>query len=211
MDDSGNGKIEPEELLYGLRDQGVEIERTEVEQIMLHFDKDGDGNVVFDEFLRALRGKMNQRRKNLVKLAFGQLDKTGDGVVTMEDLMSIYDVSENPDVINGILTPDQAFQEFAKVWDRDRSGSIHLDEFIDYYQDVSASIDNDDYFELMIRSASGTSPAARPIREHRQPSGAGDPRRRFAGGCGDPGRPRLGRQRLPGHQEEALHAGREEH
>ena len=153
MDDGGNGKIEPEEMLYGLRDQGVEVERNEIEQIMLHFDKDGDGSVIFDEFLRALRGKMNQRRKGLVKLAFGQLDKTGDGVVTMEDLMGIYDVSENPDVINGLLTPDQAFQEFAKVWDRDRSGSVHLDEFIDYYQDVSASIDNDDYFELMIRNA----------------------------------------------------------
>ena len=153
MDDGGNGKIEPEEMLYGLRDQGVEVERNEIEQIMLHFDKDGDGSVIFDEFLRALRGKMNQRRKGLVKLAFGQLDKTGDGVVTMEDLMGIYDVSENPDVINGLLTPDQAFQEFAKIWDRDRSGSVHLDEFIDYYQDVSASIDNDDYFELMIRNA----------------------------------------------------------
>ena len=153
MDDGGNGKIEPEEMLYGLRDQGVEVERNEIEQIMLHFDKDGDGSVIFDEFLRALRGKMNQRRKGLVKLAFGQLDKTGDGVVTMEDLMGIYDVSENPDVINGLLTPDEAFQEFAKVWDRDRSGSIHLDEFIDHYQDVSASIDNDDYFELMIRNA----------------------------------------------------------
>ena len=153
MYDGGNGKIEPEEMLYGLRDQGVEVERNEIEQIMLHFDKDGDGSVIFDEFLRALRGKMNQRRKGLVKLAFGQLDKTGDGVVTMEDLMGIYDVSENPDVINGLLTPDQAFQEFAKVWDRDRSGSVHLDEFIDYYQDVSASIDNDDYFELMIRNA----------------------------------------------------------
>ena len=33
------------------------------------------------------------------------------------------------------------------------SGSVHLDEFIEYYQDVSASIDNDDYFELMIRNA----------------------------------------------------------
>ena len=34
-----------------------------------------------------------------------------------------------------------------------RDNKITTDEFIDYYRDVSASIDEDDYFELMIRNA----------------------------------------------------------
>lgn len=39
-------------------------------------------------------------------------------------------------------------------WDtQDKDGIVTLDEFIDYYQDVSASIDDDGYFEHMMRSA----------------------------------------------------------
>merc|ERR1711957_787566 len=34
-----------------------------------------------------------------------------------------------------------------------KDGVVTKDEFIDYYRNVSASIDLDDYFELMIRNA----------------------------------------------------------
>jgi len=39
-------------------------------------------------------------------------------------------------------------------WDTLRpDGKIGMDEFCDYYTDVSASVDRDDYFELMMRNA----------------------------------------------------------
>jgi hypothetical protein len=34
-----------------------------------------------------------------------------------------------------------------------RDGKIELREFIEYYRNVAASIDNDQYFELMITNA----------------------------------------------------------
>jgi calcyphosin len=45
-------------------------------------------------------------------------------------------------------------KEFMKQWDRlDGDGMISIKEFEDYYKGVSSSIDDDDYFELMMRNA----------------------------------------------------------
>ncbi len=45
-------------------------------------------------------------------------------------------------------------REFMKKWDtQNADGIITLDEFIEYFKDVSASIDRDDYFELMMKNA----------------------------------------------------------
>lgn len=45
-------------------------------------------------------------------------------------------------------------REFLDTFDSiDKDGKVSPAEFIKYYGNVSSSIDNDDYFELMIRNA----------------------------------------------------------
>lgn len=52
------------------------------------------------------------------------------------------------------MTKDEILAEFLQQWDTlKKDGTVTLEEFEDYYKDVSASIDDDDYFELMIRNA----------------------------------------------------------
>ena len=106
-----------------------------------------------DELLVAVRGDLNPRRKSLVRLAFNVLDRDKTGVVTMEEMLSIYDVSSLPEVAAGKKSKAQAMKEFMAQWDRNHDGTITLEEFEEYYKGVSASIDGDDYFELMIRNA----------------------------------------------------------
>ena len=43
--------------------------------------------------------------------------------------------------------------EFTSAWDKSGDGTITWEEFLDYYRDISVGIDNEDYFELMIRNA----------------------------------------------------------
>jgi Ca2+-binding EF-hand superfamily protein len=97
---------------------------------------------------------MSSRRRSLILLAFDKLDADGSGQVTIEDLAMTYDTSKHPEVISGALSNEDALKEFLSQWDTiEQDGIVTKDEFLEYYKDVSASIDTDDYFELMIRNA----------------------------------------------------------
>ena len=74
-------------------------------------DRNKDGAVDFDEFMRALRGDLNEERLKYIHMAFDILDKTGDGIVTVDDIKGTYDVSGQPDVIDGSQTPEDAPKE----------------------------------------------------------------------------------------------------
>lgn len=105
--------------------------------------------------MRAIRGKMNLRRKQFVYYAFKALDSDGSGVIHADELASKYDCSKHPEVIKGEKTEEEVLKEFASQWDDENApdGKITLAEFLEYYKDISASIDSDEYFELMMRNA----------------------------------------------------------
>lgn len=75
-----------------------------------------------------------------------------DGLVKLDDIAKIYDVSYHPEVKSGKKTPIEAYKEFMSLWDTQvADGIVTLDEFTEYYADVSASIDGDDYFGFMMQ------------------------------------------------------------
>merc|ERR1711939_1293140 len=63
--------------------------------------------------------------------------------------------SVHPEVQAGRKTHGEVMKEFLGLWDSETApdGKVTYVEFTDYYRDISASIDSDDYFELMIRNA----------------------------------------------------------
>lgn len=154
MDDGGDGMLDHEDFKYGLKDYGVHLSDPEFKCLVQAFDENGDGLISFDEFLVNLRGPLNDRRKALISQAFAILDNTGDGRVTLADIEKVYNAREHPEVIAGKKTEKEVLQEFLQQWDKnDGDGIVTPDEFLEYYRDVSASVDDDDYFELMMRNA----------------------------------------------------------
>lgn len=97
---------------------------------------------------------MNPFRLSLIRKAYEKLDVNRDGSVKLDDIAQIYDVSRSPDVVNLKKDPMEVYKEFMKLWDTQvADGIVTFEEFCDYFRDVSASIDNDDYFALMMKNA----------------------------------------------------------
>lgn len=153
MDDNGNKMLDKQELKSGLQTYGINLNAMELDTLMHFFDTDKNGAIDVTEFMVGLRPTMSESRLALVKLAFLRLDKNPDGQITYDELRSVYKVDKHPAVIKGTKTPQQVLEEFSAAWNKNGDNVITEQEFIDYYKDISATIDNDAYFELMIRNA----------------------------------------------------------
>jgi len=154
MDEDGNRRIDKDELQIGLEHYGVYMDSKQIDELVGALDKDGSGKVNLTEFLIAIRGQINQRRQQMIDMAFKVLDNTGNGVITIDDIQNAYNVNHDPDVLAGRIPADAALENFLAQFDTiNRDGTVSKKEFTEYYRSISASIDNDDYFELMIRNA----------------------------------------------------------
>ena len=154
IDKNGNGFIEPDELFTGLNAFGIYLSHEEASDLLKSLDLNKDGLVSLDEFTVALRGDVNDYRKSYIRQAYKKLDVNRDGSVTLDDIAKLYDVSKNPDVVSGKKHPKDVYLEFMKQWDTQvPDGIITFDEFLEYFSFVSASIDSDQYFAEMMKSA----------------------------------------------------------
>lgn len=102
-----------------------------------------------------VRGQLNPRRRALVHMAFNVADSDGSGELTIDDLRGVYNASAHPEVIANKKTEEDVLLELLANFDVGgvKDNVVTLQEFESYYSNISAFVDNDDYFELMIRNA----------------------------------------------------------
>ena len=161
FDDNNSGTLDLPELTKAIRDFKVDLSPNEIKILFNILDVDQSGEVQYDEFLREIRGDMNESRKKLVNQAFSKLDLDGSGVIDFDEIKKLYNCKKHPDVISGKKTEDEVYTEFMETFQlhaalkgkgvKDRQ--ITREEWQEYYENISASIDRDDYFELMMNNA----------------------------------------------------------
>ena len=161
MDDDNSKNLSLEEFRKACKDYRVDIADGELDQLYRAFDRDRSGSVDYDELLRGLRGPMNSNRRALVGMAWDKLNKDGSEFIDIDDVRGVYDPTNHPDVRSGKKTADDVLNEFLETFELhhnlgDRSQMDHRvsrEEFDEYYNNVSASVDDDRYFELMMNNA----------------------------------------------------------
>jgi Ca2+-binding EF-hand superfamily protein len=122
--------------------------------LLEYLDTDQDGYVNYDEFLKGIRGKPNQKRQTFIDKAFLKFDKDGNGKITAADLRGVFNTLMHPKVQSGEMSEDEVFIQFLQNFgDKNKDGTITRDEWNDYYAAVSASIDNDDHFVNLMKTA----------------------------------------------------------
>jgi hypothetical protein len=129
----------------------LNLSDSDIKALFDAFDRNRDGAIDYDEFIRVLQGPMSNFRKKLVAQAFKKIDKDGSGFVDITDLKGVYNASRHPDVIQGKKTEDEVLLEFLETFEThhnicNRESPDHIvtqEEFEEYYNNISASIDND--------------------------------------------------------------------
>ena len=159
-DDNRSQTLDVAEFEKAMHDFRMGLNKKQVTTAWAIFDRDGSGELSYDEFLRCIVGEMNPRRVAVAKKAFAIMDKDKSGKIDINDIRQTYNAKQHPDVQSGKKTEDDILTEFLDTFEDhfadmkgqsdSRDGIIVMKEWLEYYNNVSMSIDRDDYFELMM-------------------------------------------------------------
>ncbi|XP_060552504.1 calcyphosin-like protein [Ruditapes philippinarum] len=159
MDTNFDKRLSFEELDTGLKEFGIDIINDDLWILFNHFDKDKNSEIDFLELVAKLRPPMALRRIEVTNEAFDSLDANKDGILSIEDLKIVYSVNakRHPKFISGEWTEEQVLRNFLDSIDTpgNPDGKVTREEFMNYYAGVSSTVDDDSYFDLMMRACYG--------------------------------------------------------
>ena len=104
---------------------------------------------------------MNEKRKKIIIQVFKLFDKNKNGTIDLDDIRESYNAKMHPDVILGKKTEEEILAEFLDTFEyqfnllndeKENENKINMEEFMDYYNNISFGIKDDDYFEEMIKN-----------------------------------------------------------
>ena len=147
-------RVEINLFFDGMKSFGIEFSKEEINNLLTLMDIDQDGKINFDELMIAIRGKPNVRRQAIIDKAFLKFDKDCNGFVTTKDLEAAYNAKAHPKVKAGQKKEEEATKEFLQNFgEKGPDGKVTRTEWNDYYSAISATIDNDEHFIILMKNA----------------------------------------------------------
>lgn len=96
---------------------------------------------------------MNSQLLVLVHRAFDRIDKRGTNAIDPQDLIANFNYENHPDVVTKKRSGEDVLKEFLDTFDVGGviPEKVTRDEFVNYYTNMNASINDDDYMEVILR------------------------------------------------------------
>uniref|UniRef100_A0A7S1IRI4 EF-hand domain-containing protein n=1 Tax=Eutreptiella gymnastica TaxID=73025 RepID=A0A7S1IRI4_9EUGL len=140
----------------------INLDAREMDMLMKHFDINGDGQLGVAEFITALRGSMSPQRKSWSNKVWMALPKAG-GRVALAALHRAYNAAAHPDVQAGRRTEEDVEARLQETFNgsTNPSGMVTKEDFECWCAGVSAGIDSDEYFVLLMNNCWGLAPPKR--------------------------------------------------
>ena len=150
------------EFVKFCHDYRIPISGKDINILFDEFDTNKNGEMNYEEFISAFIGEMCERRKRLITILFETFDKDKKGFVDLDEMRNAYCATNHPDVICGKKTEDEILAEYLdnlqyhfsllKSEKDQENNQINLDEFMAFFNNISAGIEDDDYFENVIKA-----------------------------------------------------------
>ena len=158
-DENNNKRLELNEFKKFIHNHRIPLTEEEIKKIFVTADIDNSGTIEYEEFVRMIAGTMNERRQKVVVSAFNKLDNKGQGKIEIDILRNSFDPSRHPETISGRKSKDEVLGEFLDTLDYhfellnendNKMRYITLNDFLEFYNYISMSIENDNAFEAML-------------------------------------------------------------
>ena len=131
-------------------------------------------SINFDKMMKDLRGNLHNVRKIIVEDVYEKISKKFNNRINLSSFLNLFNVKKHPYSINGKFTEDIIFNDFCnsfkilhqyyfkkKINQIINFGNnnqfhdmeqllIYLDEFIEYFENISLFIDNDEDFDKIL-------------------------------------------------------------
>ena len=161
-DDNDSKTLTLPEFIKFCHDYRIPLSGNEINNLFEEFDTNKNGEINYEEFVSAFVGEMNERRKQLITILFETFDKNRKGVIDLDDIRNSYNPNNHPDVVSGKKTEDEVLAEFLDFLqyhfsllksDKEQEiNKINIEEFLAFFNNISAGVEDDDYFENIIKS-----------------------------------------------------------
>ena len=164
-DEDKNKQLSFKEFDKFINDYRLNITDDEKKKIFKIFDKDNSETIDYGELVKGLVGEMNKNRIKIIEKVFEKLDKEKTGKISFDTVVNSYNPYKHPQVLSGERNAQEVLCRFIDLFeyhfnllnpDKDNE-EVTKEEFIEFYNYISACFDDDKYFENVVSRIWGLS------------------------------------------------------